>query len=580
MAVSPPADPTAAPTAAPRPWHVSPVHARAFDRPRDRRDRTPTTDGSSSPAAAPIVVLPPLWYRIVTGQVVWWRIRRMLNRMLWWRRHTARRALRWSDRHPEIEQGLEREGVVRLVAAQLSARRRHLSRMDLRYRPLVTVDAGLDITRLRDQPLVDAVEIVVDGTADATHILSGNSSYVEITPAVTAGLATGNADTTPVRLLSAIDIRTWNPKWFRPAPITEAVTLRQLTDGDGSRFTRPSVENAHRAAAVMCDDHGSATAVATARTIAELAATGAPLAGKVGDEVAHLLGAPLTAAIGAVDARTLYGATARERHSVLLRRLAQHDFSPRGTWRRIGAATGASVSAEPAVSVLLPSNRADDVIEAARQAATQRDVRVQLIVGLHGTHMSHDLDEQLADAFPGDLVVRHLPDEMNLGQVLNVLTDAADGELVSKWDDDDWYDRWHLNDLVAALEYSGAAMVAKAAEFVYLEAIDLTIRRFSTGSERPSTTVAGGTLLLTRRDLERVRWAEAPRRVDRLLIDALEATGRLTYRTHGLGYVLRRRGGALGQHTWQAGDSYFLSQSQDQRRGLDLAFAGFDEADA
>jgi hypothetical protein len=524
------------------------------------------------------VVLPPLWYRIVTGQVVWWRIRRLLNRMLWWRRHTARRALRWSDRHPEIEQGLERDGVVRLMAQQLSARRRHLSRKDLVYRPLVTVDADLDITRLHGQPLVDAVEIVVDGTAAPTRIVTGDSSSLEITPGATDDPAPGNA-AGPIRLLNAIDIRTWNPKWFRPAPITEAVTLRQLGEGDGSRFTRPPVEIAHRAVAVICDDDGSASAVATARTIAELAATGAPLAGKVGDEVARLLGAPLAAAIGAADARTLSRATERERHSVLLRRLAQHDFSPRGTWRRIGAASGAHVSAQPTVSVLLPSNRASDVIEASRQAAAQRDVQVQLIVGLHGTHMSHDLDDQLADAFPGDLVVRHLPDEMNLGQVLNVLTDAADGELVSKWDDDDWYDRWHLDDLVAALEYSGAAMVAKAAEFVYLEDIDLTIRRFSTGSERPSTTVAGGTLLLTRRDLERVRWAEAPRRVDRLLIDALEATGGLTYRTHGLGYVLRRRGGALGQHTWQAGDSYFLSQSQDQRRGLDLAFAGFDRVD-
>jgi hypothetical protein len=117
--------------------------------------------------------------------------------------------------------------------------------------------------------------------------------------------------------------------------------------------------------------------------------------------------------------------------------------------------------------------------------------------------------------------------------------------------------------------------VAKAAEFVYLESLDLTVRRFATGSERWSTTVAGGTMLLTRDELHQVGWADAPRRIDRLLIDAIEGRGGTVYRTHGFGYVLRRRSAALGSHTWQAGDAYFLRQSVDQRPGLDLAFAGF-----
>jgi hypothetical protein len=252
-------------------------------------------------------------------------------------------------------------------------------------------------------------------------------------------------------------------------------------------------------------------------------------------------------------------------------------FSPQGRWRLISEACGQPATTTPSVTVLLASNRPDDVLDAARQVAAQRVGSVQLVVGLHGSHMSPQLDEQLAEHFDGDLVVRHLPDELNLGQVLNVLTAEADGDLVTKWDDDDWYDSRHLADLIAALEYSGADMVAKAAEFVYLESLDLTVRRFATGSERFSTTVAGGTLLLTRTELQHVGWADAPRRVDRLLIDALEDRSRTVYRTHGFGYVLRRRGGALGQHTWQAGDAYFLRQSVDQRSGLDLAFAGFSE---
>ena len=316
-------------------------------------------------------------------------------------------------------------------------------------------------------------------------------------------------------------------------------------------------------------------AAETAEHIAQLAVSGLPVVGDVTDEVAEYLGPDVTALIRSTTPAQLADDDRRERYSIALRRAALDSFSPRGRWRLIGAACGEPAIATPSVTVLLASNRPDDVLEAARQVAAQRVASVQLVVGLHGSHMSPELDEQLAESFAGDLVVRHLPDEFNLGQVLNALTSEADGELVTKWDDDDWYDAEHLADLVAALDYSGADMVAKAAEFVYLESLDLTVRRFATGSERFSTTVAGGTLLLPRAELQQVGWADAPRRVDRLLIDALEARSRRVYRTHGFGYVLRRRGGALGQHTWQAGDAYFLRQSVDQRPGLDLAFAAF-----
>jgi hypothetical protein len=513
-----------------------------------------------------------MWYRIVTGQVLWWRIRRALNRLLWWRRHGARRALRWIERHPEVKQSLATEGVIPLFVKRLRSRGGPARRWSIAYRPIVTVDADLDITQISGRPLVEHVDIVHHAGAVPTQRLSASAfGGIRITQIASDGEVAADTE-----LLGAVDLGLWNPRWFRRVPTDAPVTLRELPQAHTARQMRFRIDKAQRAAAVVCQDDSSRPAEQTAQAIAELAATGAPLVGPLSSEVACLLDAELCDEICAVDALVLRDHATRELHSVRLRRLAHRSFSPRGTWNRIGVATGCRVDTVPSVSVLLPSNRAADVIDAARQVASQRHVEVQLVVGLHGRHMSHELDDQLADVFPGNLVVRHLPDEMNLGEVLNAITDDIDGELVSKWDDDDWYDGSHLSDLVAALEYSGAAMTAKAAEFVYLETLDLTIRRFVTGSERPSTTVAGGTLLLARSDLERVRWADAPRRVDRLLIDALEAIGRSTYRTHGLGYVLRRRGGDLEQHTWQVNDAYFLSSSHDQRPGLDLGFAGFE----
>jgi hypothetical protein len=148
--------------------------------------------------------------------------------------------------------------------------------------------------------------------------------------------------------------------------------------------------------------------------------------------------------------------------------------------------------------------------------------------------------------------------------------------LVTKWDDDDWYGPQHVLDLALAHDYSGAEVVGKAAEFVYLESCDTTIRRMSTGAESYSATIAGGTLLMSRSWLDDLGgWPDVRTAVDRHLLTASERAGGSTYRTHGFQYVLRRR--ADGDHTWASADDYFLAAATQRRAGLDLGFADIND---
>jgi hypothetical protein len=559
-----------------RPWHVSATLLdSASHGSLQRHGDTPS--GADRPVP---VAVKPLWRRIVTGQVIGWRIRLMASRLLRVRRSAARRALAGLDRHPEFHDVLADEGPVAFARFAVSSARTARTTRSVRparptrrsgYRPSVNVPAGLDVSGLRGSVALAGVELNPATGPTTTSRAEFAKPLIELR----VGDAGADAVAPPIRLLDAVDMSIWNPKWFRTSPDPHAVQLSELPLRDTPRAARARARIAGRARLVVCGDLATTNAAETAAHLAQLAMSGLPIVGDLTDEVAEYLGDDVTMLVRSTSAAHLADDERRERYSIALRRAAFDSFSPRARWRLMGAACGEPTTATPSVTVLLASNRPDDVIEAARQIAAQRVGFVQLVVGLHGSHMSPALDDRLAESFSGDLIVRHLPDEFNLGQVLNALTAEADGEFVTKWDDDDWYDGEHLADLVAALEYSGADMVAKAAEFVYLESLDLTVRRFATGSERFSTTVAGGTLLLPRTDLQQIGWADAPRRVDRLLIDALERRSGRVYRTHGFGYVLRRRGGALGQHTWQAGDAYFLRQSVDQRPGLDLAFAGF-----
>ncbi len=573
-----------------RPWHLSEAHLPAQgDGPIDEADES---DATPEPTGAP-TELAPLWYRIVTGKSLGWRVRRVRNRIRWARRGSARRTLRWFLAHPEISEAA-RAGESRELLAALIRRRRNRGTQPsstFRARVAVAADVTLDLAGdVTGDPVarlfVDGVDLHHDGTTDVPA--SGSTGPALTVTSTDGGLLTTSGPAGQVGpLLAPVDLRRWNPSRFWARPTSAPVQLGQLPLGDDERVVRRRLAVAHRSRAVQCDtESGSASGSAsgftpevTARTIVELASAGVPLVGHLPGTIVDLIGPQLGGLIGGVGLADLDDDVVRELHALCIRRAALDRHSPRGWWGSVGERVGVDVHTAPSISVLLPSNRPDDVLDAARRVADQVGVDVQLVVGLHGSHMPASLDDGLAAAFGGDLVIRRLADDLNLGQVMNDLTAFADGDLVSKWDDDDWYDPHHLADLAWAMEYSGASMVGKAAEFVYLETLDLTIRRFATGCERMSTTVAGGTLMLTRDDLTGIGWANVPRQVDRQLIDALEARGLATYRTHGFGYVLRRRSEAMAQHTWIAGDEYFLRQASDQRPGLDLAFAGFHTAD-
>ncbi|MEU8103770.1 family 2 glycosyl transferase [Nonomuraea muscovyensis] len=243
----------------------------------------------------------------------------------------------------------------------------------------------------------------------------------------------------------------------------------------------------------------------------------------------------------------------REEHSVRLRRLAHR------------------LPGTPAISVVMATMRPALVAGALAQMARQRGVQVEVLLGLHGVPF-----ERVRHAVEGaGLPVAWVEADADVpfGQVLNDAAALAGGDYVAKWDDDDWYGPDHLADLVMATAYSGADVVGTAGEFLYLEPLHTTIRRttFASGaaykSEVWSDHVAGGTILTSRAKFHDIGGFPAqPRAVDRDFLKAATEAGARVYRTHGLGYVLRRT--LSGGHTWQLPLAHFLKVASSQWRGF------------
>ena len=266
----------------------------------------------------------------------------------------------------------------------------------------------------------------------------------------------------------------------------------------------------------------------------------------------------------------------REALSIAMRRAALRNHSLRARARQVLSAAGLQGPPLPLVSVLVPTRRPDRLSEVVNAVAAQDYPRIELVLALHGDGFERGLIEEQLDHLAHPARAVPVEADRSLGEVLNEALAASTGELVAKFDDDDLYGPHHLWDLVLAAEYSGAALVGKVSEYVYLAGVDRTVRRFVGFGERyidpERSSVAGPTALVSRPALEAIGgWRPMGVGEDRALAQDIAAGGGKVYRTHGSGFLLVRHGSG---HTWEADDSYFLEQAAESREGCDLDFAG------
>ncbi|MCY9782608.1 glycosyltransferase [Nocardiopsis sp. EMB25] len=417
-------------------------------------------------------------------------------------------------------------------------------------------------------PIVPAVDRPVSGTGVAARGRNGARPLTVRGP-------------DPVALVPPVDELTVNPIGFTP---DASGPLGELTRVDGR-----TVVTEGRTGPVAVPPDGTVTDVdlsrlrylrgvrvdwaelverdAAVRAVASLAAGGVPLLSGPVPAWAVGLGEPLLGLLTDAGEADLSDRSRREEHSVRLRRVALRTHGVRARWRGLAAAEGIPVRPDPRVSVVLCTRRPEMVGFALAQIARQRGVDAEVVLALHG--FPADLPEvapAVADfrAVGLPLTVYEAEDARVFGAVFDDAVRRASGDLVAKWDDDDWYGPEHLADLLLAREYARADVVAVGPEFVYLQEVDTTLRRART-TETVTRSVAGSALLADRAVLDDAGgFRPLPRAVDTQMLVAFEHAGARVYRTHGLGFVIRR---TADGHTWSQDLTYFLDKQTDQWSG-------------
>lgn len=239
---------------------------------------------------------------------------------------------------------------------------------------------------------------------------------------------------------------------------------------------------------------------------------------------------------------------------------------------KIRAIRRAEVSTYPTVSVVIATLRPNDLENILNQMLAQTMPRFELLLGLHDINLNakHKNLIQKLQKRKVNVVSYRFEKSSTLGEILTTLCKHSTGELIAKVDDDDYYGPDHLRDLVDAILDTKADVVGRAMNYVYLEPLSITVRRFApTGTQAVelwSDWVCGGTILVKREIAESVGWfGRGTTAVDRYLLSGVTEKGGKIWRTFGAGYIYRR---SFTFHTYVTNYSKYLNNANEQRVGI------------
>ena len=442
------------------------------------------------------------------------------------------------------------------------------------FPPRAEYPLGVEIAALgaRSQAVFAASRRVARTTA---------GGHLDLVVADTAAEAAGAAvpvvvlaESRPMLSVPAFDPRTDNPiGWRRDAgnEVGALGPLDRLPPGCGAdrvvrrddREALGGIRHLEDVAAFHAD------AVTRAGSLVRLAATGVVVHLADGDRrLAPCLGAELfelmTCEVRGLDI------DGREALGARMRRAALREHSLTSRVRQVAERALPDPPRLPLVSVLLPTRRPELLERALAAVRRQTYPRLELMLGLHGEGFGEEAPGAAGPSVP--VTALRLDASLPLGSVLNALTDASRGTLLTKMDDDDVYGPDHIWDLVLAHEYSQAPLVGKASEFIYLAGADRTMRRISSGSERFHLTISGPALLIERHMLDRVGgWKRCGPGEDQALIYAVLRAGAGVYRTHPFGLALVRHG---RQHASTVSDAFLLARADVDKAGWQPEMVG------
>lgn len=142
-----------------------------------------------------------------------------------------------------------------------------------------------------------------------------------------------------------------------------------------------------------------------------------------------------------------------------------------------------------------------------------------------------------------------LPDEMTLGERLNIAIDYSNGEYWAKMDDDDLYFSNYLIDMFLNFQLDNYAVVGKGEQFVFLKEVDSLILKRPLQRHRFSF-VSGATFMVSKSEGNVLRFGPQNLGEDTWLLRQAKEMNLKVFASDPFNHVLIRNSD-LNDHTWK-----------------------------
>lgn len=217
------------------------------------------------------------------------------------------------------------------------------------------------------------------------------------------------------------------------------------------------------------------------------------------------------------------------------------------------------ITSRPSVSSIVSTNRPHQVEHVLKTFAAQRDCEKQLLLLTHGFELKQgELRSRARDLGIENFTLLFGDPGLYLGECLNKLVEAAEGDVITKMDDDDLYGPNYLNDQLSALGYSGADVVGKQAHYMHLESSGATMLRFPEREHRFTDFVMGPTIMAWKETMKSHPFAKRNRGEDSDLLRDFTVSGCSVYSSDRFNFVQIRKD-TDGNHTWNITDAEVLA---------------------
>ncbi|MGO1183579.1 MAG: glycosyltransferase family protein [Micrococcaceae bacterium] len=231
---------------------------------------------------------------------------------------------------------------------------------------------------------------------------------------------------------------------------------------------------------------------------------------------------------------------------------------------------------QPSVSAIVSTNRPQFLFQAIDSVSAQKQKdNLELVLLTHGFDaQKKELESYARDHGIENFTLLHAHKNDSLGVCLNRLVKTADGDVIAKFDDDDFYAAHYLSDSINALKYSGADLVGKLAVYMYSQTDDAIVLR-NPGQENMFTNFIAGATFVGKGDLFRkVQFSPVRRGEDTRFLKSAEERGARIYAADRFNFMQMR---GSHSHTWDVEDVELYANGVIESYGMNARHVVVDD---